>query len=799
MTDGRLYLFRRGPLTQRFNDGSILAAVLSFRSGLHLYEAGFTNSMFQRPIFKPHLRVEIVEGEGLFLLSEFNQTVLQGRLYEVVAPCLDGRLVEAVCEQLAGQVSPAQVFYTLKKLEQKGCLCESEDTLPPEEASSWSVQGIDPTVAARRLAGTTVEVHGLGIDVEPLRSLLNSLHVQLGDEGDIRVVVTDDYLRPELRSFNSEALGGGRPWLLVKPVGSQVWIGPLFQPGKTACWECFNHRFRSVNPTLSYLEQTQSERQGAGQDPVFVATSRVRTAATLSVGWGLAANAVAGCVVHGAKSPQLEGRIQTIELSSYKAESHTLVKHPVCSACGNGPASVADSAPPVTLEGRKKTYADDGGYRALPPQKTLDKYGFHVSSICGTVSMLERCLPANGEVMHVYFSGSNVAWSPRNLGHLKVGLRNSTAGKGTSDVQARASALCEGLERYSGVFRGDEPRRTAKLGDLGQAAIHPNACMLFSEKQYAEREARNAHGGVFNFIPLPFDPEREIEWTPLWSLTQETTRYLPTDFCYFSYPCSCDLGFCMSCSNGNAAGNCIEEAILQGALELIERDGVCLWWYNRVRVPGVDLESFDEPYLDQLQDFLKTQGRNLWALDLTNDVGIPVFAALSRRTDDSQEEQIMFGFGAHLDPKIALLRAVTELNQFMTPIMLAAQAGDATKITDQQTLQWLQTAKLADHSYLVPSPGAARSYSSYPRMWTDDLKEDILACKSRVENLGLEMLVLDQTRSEIGMPVVKVVIPGLRHFWVRLAPGRLYEVPVKLGWLDEAHTEEQLNPIPMFV
>jgi ribosomal protein S12 methylthiotransferase accessory factor len=49
------------------------------------------------------------------------------------------------------------------------------------------------------------------------------------------------------------------------------------------------------------------------------------------------------------------------------------------------------------------------------------------------------------------------------------------------------------------------------------------------------------------------------------------------------------------------------------------------------------------------------------------------------------------------------------------------------------------------------------------------------------------------------MPVVKVVVPGLRHFWARYAPGRLYDVPVEMGWLKEPLREEELNPIPIFI
>jgi ribosomal protein S12 methylthiotransferase accessory factor len=63
----------------------------------------------------------------------------------------------------------------------------------------------------------------------------------------------------------------------------------------------------------------------------------------------------------------------------------------------------------------------------------------------------------------------------------------------------------------------------------------------------------------------------------------------------------------------------------------------------------------------------------------------------------------------------------------------------------------------------------------------------------------MEVLVLDQTRPDIGLNVVKVIVPGMRHFWKRLAPGRLYDVPVKLGWLPESLKENQLNPVPMFL
>ncbi|NET57224.1 MAG: hypothetical protein F6K47_13980 [Symploca sp. SIO2E6] len=65
--------------------------------------------------------------------------------------------------------------------------------------------------------------------------------------------------------------------------------------------------------------------------------------------------------------------------------------------------------------------------------------------------------------------------------------------------------------------------------------------------------------------------------------------------------------------------------------------------------------------------------------------------------------------------------------------------------------------------------------------------------------LQLELLVLDQTRPDIGLRVAKVIVPGMRHMWKRLGAGRLYDVPVQMGWLPESLTEEQLNPFPMWM
>ncbi|MHB1558434.1 MAG: TOMM precursor leader peptide-binding protein [Isosphaeraceae bacterium] len=792
--------------------------------------------MLERPRFKPHLRVEVVPGEGVFVLApDAAQTLLRGRLYELITPHLlgGGLSADEVCDALADRASAAEVFYVLGQLEKKGFLCgdEAKEGVADGESAWWWSRGVDPRVAVRRLAAARVAVDALGVDAQAIRSLLQVMKVRVNeddrdqDKNDdgcrLLVVATDSYRRPELAAINARALARRQPWLLVRPVGTRLWLGPLFRPGVTGCWECLAHRLRANAPVAAYLESRdgcESHGDGGGDSGAVRSTAPDDAAmlpSSTAAAWGLIAGAVADWIVRG-ESPGLEGKVQTFDPSAWKTESHTMVRLPFCPACGptqsrEEPRAEDDlEARPIVLQSHRRDPSRDAGSRTVSPEETLRRYEHHVSPITGAVSMLERIGPTaidrddTDGVVHVYLAGTNLSRRHRSLAHLKGDLRNNSSGKGTTDAQARASGLCEGLERYSGVHRGDETMRRATSRQLGPDAVPLGECLLFSERQYRERQAWNARKSHYHFVPVPLDPNLAIDWTPAWSMTRREPRYLPTAFCYYNAPLPSPGAepFCIGDSNGCAAGNTIEEAILQGFLELVERDAVALWWYNRVRRPAVDLESFEEPYLRRVANLLRGRGRGMWVLDLTTDLGIPAFAAFSRELDGA-EERIMPGFGAHLDARTALLRAVTEMNQMLANVPERAQdlaSGGGGGLEDGETLEWLRTATVANQPYLLPAEGVpARTASSFGREPGDDLADDVRRCQAIVEERGLELIVLDQTRPEIGLPVVKVIVPGLRHFWARFAPGRLYDVPVSLGWLDRPTTESELNPIPMFL
>jgi len=283
----------------------------------------------------------------------------------------------------------------------------------------------------------------------------------------------------------------------------------------------------------------------------------------------------------------------------------------------------------------------------------------------------------------------------------------------------------------------------------------------------------------------PFDPSAKIEWSPVWSLRDERFKYLPTSFLYFFYS---DGRQIHADSNGCAAGNTLEEAVVQGFLELVERDSYAIWWYNRLRRPEVDLSQFDDSYVRELLVQLAESGRRVWMLDVTNDVGIPSYVAISHATENGQDA-IEFGSGSHFDARIAALRSLTELNQFLSLGLVGDRS--AAKSSDDGSAP----LNLRDNPYLTPSGDPPVPLDLNSKFGLIDRREQVMACVQAVKRLGLDFLVLDQTRPDIEAPVARVIVPGLRHFYRRFAPGRLYDVPVKLGWLQRPVPEDELNPV----
>ncbi|WP_051966058.1 TOMM precursor leader peptide-binding protein [Kitasatospora mediocidica] len=741
---------------------------------------------------KRHLQIHVVSRDSAYLVSDRGVTHLQGTHLETLAPLLDGtRDLPALVRETRSAMSTQQLGHLLGTLSEAGLVTyraadgtTSAADLPTE--AFWELAGLDGPLSTVRAGADPVRILTL-CALPP--ALVRDGFQQAGlscapagagvEEGALTVVLCDDYLDPGLRRIDAEQRAAGRPWLLAKPGGSTLWVGPVFQPGDGACWSCLAHPLRANRPDRA---------AGACPEASLPLTRLIglQLVALEAVKW------LAGYRHQGQQS------VLTLDPLDVRGRHHTLVRRPQCPACGDPAVGAAPTTRPVVLRSRPKVHQSGQGHRALTPQQVMEQYGHLISPVTGPVRDIRRH-PHGPDFLNSFVAGHNPAAKATGSGATPV-LRLFSGGKGTTELDARVGALCEALERHSGTYQGDEPRIRDTVRGLGDAAIHPNTCQLYDERQYRDRARWNARHTGFQHVCDPLGEDTPVDWTPVWSLTTGDRRYLPTSMLYYSAPhAGAGHRYAVADSNGCAAGSSLEDAILQGFLELVERDAVAQWWYNRTRQPGVDIGAFGDAWNDELHEVHRGLKRSVWALDLTNDLGIPVVAALSRRTDKPAQD-VIFGFGAHFDPAVALRRALTEMNQLLPAVLGAGPGGSGYAVGDPDALSWWRTATIANQPYLVADPGQSPTRPDrHPWTARPDLRDDVQAACDLVRRHDMNLLVLDQTRPDIGLPVARVMVPGLRHFWARFGPGRLFDVPVRTGVLGSRTRFEDLNPIPLFV
>jgi ribosomal protein S12 methylthiotransferase accessory factor len=608
------------------------------------------------------------------------------------------------------------------------------------------------------------------------------------------IVITDDYLNGQLDTINRQALRSKQTWLPIKPFGTKLWLGPIIKPGHSACWACFAHRI-AANRQIDNYFLTRDNKSA----PLYLTTAATQT--SKEAAWNIAALQISKFLRDGS-SDVLVDTLWEFDILSLESTKHKVIRRPQCTTCGTPINKLQGDDFKIRLMNRPKLFTSDGGHRTEIPEHTFRKYESLISPLTGVVTSLSRTsLDQDEGFVYSFSAGHNFALMNTNPSFLIKNLRGRSGGKGMTEMQAKVSALCEAVERYSGVFWGDEVNIKNTYNDLGDSAIHPNSLMLFSDNQFANRNSwNNSHRSAFHKVPERFNSAQVISWSSVWSLTHDTVRYVPSAYCFYGHPELREKFFCTCDANGNAAGNTIEEAILQGLLELVERDSVALWWYNKVENRSIiDLSSFDNPYFDKMITFYSSINREIWALDITSDLGIPTVAMISRRMDNKVED-ILLGFGCHLDPEMAIHRALTEVNQFLPAVRSLNDDGSTIYwFDDEDALNWWKTATLTDNLYLKtmnPDPKATKD--SLPNLASNDLKVDIHTCIEILSKKDLEVLVLDQTRPDINLCVAKVMVPGLRHFWKRFGPGRIFDVPVSMNWRSFPLSENKLNPVGIF-
>jgi ribosomal protein S12 methylthiotransferase accessory factor len=728
--------------------------------------------------FSPNFTVYTMPPDVVCLYSEDRKFFLHGALYCALASAVgkNGKSLQVLVRDLGKTFPPGQIEEAVQQLVKRGYLVPASHAATDTVAGYWASLGVPPEIVAQNLGSCRVRVQSVDVQgAAELAAALGKMGVQVVNRSpDLTVVLVNDYLDRRLAELNQQHVSDKAPWLLVQPSGVFPLIGPVFNPGQSACWTCLFDRMIRNREIKGFLDR------GAAQ---AVAVSPLARHTVGQSGIQLAATEIAKAIATGFRT-ELRDHIVSFDLLGSNVVKHYVSRRPQCPTCGSKKLRDPRRKPaPIELGAGTKLVMTSGGYRSVSSRTTVARYRKYVSPLTGVVTRLERIeadLPLNTN----WHAAHNFSAPAENVNQLRAGLTGGSFGKGSTSEQAEASALMEAIERYSGIFQGDEIRALHRFTDFPPGdAIRPNDVLLFSDAQSRPGSEEAGDADDSNSLLALFDPSTKMEWSPVWSLRDERFRYLPTSQLYFFYrgPVAYQAD-----SNGCAAGNTVAEAIVQGFLELVERDAYAIWWYNRLQRREVDLSQFNDSYIHDLKNQLAESGRRLWVLDVTSDLGVPTYVAILHWIQDSKEN-IEFGSGAHFDPRIAMLRTLTELNQFLSIGLMGGGSGEKSSLDGDTPL------RLEEHPFLIPN-GKAELSSGSKFGPLDTTRAQVDACVDIARKAGLDFLVLDQTRLDVEAPVVRVIVPGLRHFYRRFAPGRLYDIPVKLGLRDRPMPEAELTP-----
>jgi thioglycine synthase len=418
----------------------------------------------------------------------------------------------------------------------------------------------------------------------------------------------------------------------------------------------------------------------------------------------------------------------------------------------------------LLLQSRDK-WTVNGTSRIIPPEQTL-KVTIPISKQIGvtrladithmdklTIPNYSAVLPGTEDYIWVY------------------------SGKGPTKAHAKASVLMECIERYSSL--PSSAKRNFIQGsyeDLSQkySVLHPEEVVEPFNFQYR------------NYMPMDFLPGFE--------LFSGESMLIPASLALFRYsPKPPALSpFAFSHTNGLASGNVLEEAVSHSLCEVIERDAVSLAElrasaipFNFVRTIANSLKEKqysispvpDDQFIDDPSIFpdvvlsdvdfapIKILVRKfekakipLIIKDISSDIGIPTFNASSIEWLTHDYGYLAEGHGTHPDARIALLRAITEVSQSRAANIQGAR-DDLRKIKyghdnsdDKRAWQFTPSKNKIQFSQV-------RSY------FNGDILDDIKLILARLQQAGLKKaIIVDLTIAEIGIPVVRAIVPGLETF-----------------------------------
>jgi len=390
------------------------------------------------------------------------------------------------------------------------------------------------------------------------------------------------------------------------------------------------------------------------------------------------------------------------------------------------PAAVpAEASNHMILTPCKKVYTNDT-QRTVSPEETL--------------SRVEKILPAAGitrvaDITNLDRIGIPVFSSIRPTAGL--GAVSVYNGKGATPTEAKVSAMMEGIERFSAeLHQGD----------------------LRVERYSRIQEEAPALDPATLVLPAGRDPDAPIPWVTGYDLEAGEDILVPASAVFHPLPQKYPQLFRTS-TNGLASGNTIEEAVFHALMEIIERDAWSLVEVSRDTGPQV--QEIEDPLAESLLSRFRAAQVAVTIKDITSDIGIPTIAAISDDTLLQDPALLTIGMGTHTSARIALLRALTEVAQSRLTQIHGARE-DTTVADFRKKIGYERTKRM--NRYWFSSP-ESRRFSAIPSLDTTDFLDDISLARQRLREAGLpRTIVVNLTQEAIGVPVVRVIVPGLEVY-----------------------------------
>jgi len=319
-------------------------------------------------------------------------------------------------------------------------------------------------------------------------------------------------------------------------------------------------------------------------------------------------------------------------------------------------------------------------------------------------------------------------------------------GKGIDLTSARASGVMEAAE----LFHAE--------------TITLPLCLATYEEMRYQRNVVEV-GDLPRGSGSRFHPNLRLLWCEGRDLLNGESVFVPYEMVHTNYtiPLPDGHGCFAASSNGLASGNAKIEAVSQGVCEVVERHATTLWKCRdeeQLEENRLDLASVDDAICQEILAKLDRAGLGVAVWDITSDIKIAAFACLIVPQDDNAVWHCAAaaGYGCHPAREIALVRALTEAAQARLTVI----SGLRDDFRGDTYEQLLDPDVVRTVRYRMTASAPARRFRDVPS-WDGETFEDDMEWELKcIRKVGVKrVIVVDLTKPEFGLPVVRVIVPGL--------------------------------------